>query len=60
MALSRPRVLQYGKMPLPQLDTELAQRYDVHILSQQADPDRFLAEHGAQFEYAVTSAAMER
>ncbi|MEG1102757.1 MAG: 2-hydroxyacid dehydrogenase, partial [Comamonas sp.] len=58
MTLSRPRVLQYGKMPLPQLDAELAQAYDVHILSQQADPQRFLAEHGAQFEYVVTSAAM--
>ncbi|WP_315122533.1 2-hydroxyacid dehydrogenase [Comamonas antarctica] len=58
MAPSRPRVLQYGKMPLPQLDAELAQAYDVQILSEQADPQRFLAEQGAQFEYAVTSAAM--
>ena len=24
MATSRPRVLQFGKMPLPQLDAELA------------------------------------
>ncbi len=58
MAHSRPRVLQYGKMPLPQLDADLAQAYDVHLLSQEADPDRFLAEHGAQFKYLVTSAAM--
>lgn len=58
MATIRPRVLQYGQMPLAQLDAELAQAYDVHILSQEADPDRFLAEHGAQFEYLVTSAAM--
>ncbi|HQQ69100.1 MAG TPA: 2-hydroxyacid dehydrogenase [Alicycliphilus sp.] len=58
MTPPRPRVLQYGKMPLPQLDADLAQAYDVHILSQEADPDRFLAEHGAQFEYLVTSAAM--
>ncbi|MEG1771477.1 MAG: 2-hydroxyacid dehydrogenase [Comamonas sp.] len=58
MALSRPRVLQYGKMPLPQLDAELAQAYDVQILSEQADPERFLAEQGAQFPYVVTSAAM--
>lgn len=58
MANSRPRVLQYGKMPLPQLDTDLAQAYDVHILSQEADPERFLAEHGAQFEYLVTSAGL--
>lgn len=58
MALSRPRVLQYGKMPLPQLDAELAQAYEVHLLSEQSDPDRFLAEQGAQFPYLVTSAAM--
>ena len=58
MATSRPRVLQYGKMPLPQLDIDLAQSYDVHILSQETDPQRFLAAHGAQFEYVVTSAAM--
>ncbi|MDR0226403.1 MAG: 2-hydroxyacid dehydrogenase [Burkholderiaceae bacterium] len=58
MATSRPRVLQIGKMPLPPLDAELAQAYEVHILSEQADPDRFLAEQGGQFEYVVTSAAM--
>ena len=32
MATIRPRVLQYGKMPLTQLDAELAQAYDVSIL----------------------------
>ncbi|MGE8443996.1 MAG: 2-hydroxyacid dehydrogenase [Comamonas testosteroni] len=58
MATIRPRVLQYGKMPLTQLDAELAQAYDVSILCDQPDPERFLAEHGGQFEYAVTSAAM--
>jgi len=58
MATTRPRVLQYGKMPLPQLDAELAQTYAVTLLSEQTDPDRFMAEHGAQFEYLVTSAAM--
>lgn len=55
---SRPRVLQFGKMPLPQLDAELARDYEVSILSEQADPGRFLTEHGAEFEYLVTSAAM--
>lgn len=54
----RPRVLQIGKMPLPQLDVDLAQAYDIHLLSQESDPQRFLAEHGAQFEYLVTSAGM--
>ena len=58
MASSRPRVLQYGKMPLPQLDAELAQAYDVQLLSEQSDPERFLAEQGAQFEYLVTTAAL--
>ncbi|MEG0053539.1 MAG: 2-hydroxyacid dehydrogenase [Comamonas sp.] len=58
MATTRPRVLQYGKMPLPQLDADLAQAYEVSILSEQPDPEHFLAEHGAQFEYLVTSAAM--
>lgn len=58
MATTRPRVLQYGRMPLPQLDADLAGTYEVHILSEQADPWRFLAAQGAQFEYLVTSAAM--
>jgi lactate dehydrogenase-like 2-hydroxyacid dehydrogenase len=58
MATSRPRVLQFGKMPLPQLDAELAEAYEVTLLSEQPDRERFLAEHGAQFEYLVTSAAM--
>ena len=58
MATTRPRVLQYGKMPLPQFDAELAQAYAVTLLSEQPDPDRFLAEHGAQFEYLVTTAAL--
>ena len=58
MPSSRPRVLQFGKLPLPQLDADLAQAYNVHLLSAEADPQRFLAEHGAQFEILVTSAAM--
>lgn len=58
MATTRPRVLQYGKMPLPQLDAELAQAYAVTLLSEQPDPDRFLTEHGAQFEYLITTAAL--
>lgn len=58
MSSSRPRLLQYGKLPLPALDSELAQRYEVSVLSAQSDPQRFLAEQGAQFELLVTSAAM--
>ncbi|GGH61003.1 hydroxyacid dehydrogenase [Comamonas phosphati] len=45
-------------MPLPQLDADLAGAYEVHLLSEQASPQRFLAERGVQFEYLVTSAAM--
>ncbi len=56
--MAQPRVLQIGKMPLPQLDTDLAALYDVHVLASEADPARFLAAHGAEFEYLVTSAAM--
>ena len=56
--MARPHVLQYGKMPLPQLDADLAASYDVHVLSSEADPVRFLAAHGAEFEYLVTSAGM--
>lgn len=45
-------------MPLSALDRELAAQFDVAVLSEQADPDRFLAEQGTHFEYLVTSAAM--
>ena len=41
MATSRPRVLQFGKMPLPQLDAELAQAYEVTLLSEQPGRERF-------------------
>lgn len=59
MTQQRPsRILQYGRMPLPALDHELAAHYDVTVLSEQADPARFLAEQGAQFDCVVTSAAM--
>lgn len=53
-----PRILQYGRMPLPALDQELAAQFDVTVLSEQPDRARFLAEHGADFEGVVTSAAM--
>ncbi|MBS0292126.1 MAG: 2-hydroxyacid dehydrogenase [Proteobacteria bacterium] len=52
------RILQYGKMPLPALDHELAAQYDVTLLSEQSDPTRFLTEQGATFGCVVTSAAM--
>lgn len=52
------RILQYGRMPLPELDRELAAQFDVTVLSEQADPARFLVEHGDAFDCVVTSAAM--
>lgn len=52
------RILQLGRMPLPQLDGELAAQYDVTLLSDQANPERFLAEQGAAFDCVVTSATM--
>ena len=58
MTLHRSRILQYGRMPLPALDQELAAQFDVTVLSDQPDRTRFLAEHGPDFECVVTSAAM--
>ena len=40
---------------MPELEAALAQRYDVAILSSQADPARFLAEQGPRFEALVTT-----
>lgn len=57
-ATHRPRVLQIGKMPLPALDADLAQEFDTTVLSAQADPQQFLADHGSEFAYLVTSASM--
>ena len=58
--MTRPpaRILQYGRMPLPELDRELAAQFDVTLLSEQPDPARFLAGHGGAFTCVVTSAAM--
>lgn len=52
------RILQYGNMPLPMLDRELAAQFDVTLLSDQPDRAGFLAEHGGEFDCVVTSAAM--
>jgi hydroxypyruvate reductase len=38
----RPRVLQIGRL-LPALEARLAADYDVTLLAQQDDPERFLA-----------------
>ena len=52
------RILQYAPLPLPALDRELAEQFDVTLLSAQPDRARFLAEHGAGFDCVVTSAAL--
>ena len=53
-----PRILQIGRLPLPALEAELAARYRVACLADQADPAAFLALHGAEFTGVVTTAAI--
>ena len=53
---TRPRLLQIARLPLPALETDLAARYDVTCLADQADPAAFLAQRGAEFAGVVTSA----
>ena len=51
------RILQAGKL-VPALEQALHARYSVHRLANEPDPAAFLAEHGAQFDAVVTSAAI--
>ena len=51
------RILQAGKL-VPALEQALHARYSVHRLADEPDPAAFLAEHGAQFDAVVTSAAI--
>ncbi|CAN7601985.1 2-hydroxyacid dehydrogenase [Acidovorax sp. LjRoot117] len=53
-----PRILQIGRLPLPALETELAARYHVTCLADQADPAGYLAMHGAEFSGVVTTASI--
>lgn len=53
-----PRILQIGRLPLPALETELAARYSVACPADQADPQGFLAAHGAEFSGVVTTASI--
>lgn len=53
----RHRLLQAGPL-LPALEQALAARYAVQRLSDEADPQAFLAAHGADFDGYVTSAVM--
>ena len=58
MTTALPRILQIGRLPLPALETELAARYHVSCLADQADPAGFLALQGAQFSGVVTTASI--
>lgn len=53
--MSKLRVLQVGSLS-DRFNHELAQRYDVSALWQQAEPLNFLREQGEQFIYMVSSA----
>ena len=52
---TRPQVLQNGPLT-PALEAALAAEFDVTHLSNQADPQAFLATHGARFTGLSTSA----
>jgi hydroxypyruvate reductase len=52
--MSRQRVLQAGRL-MPELEAALAAQFDCHLLFEQPDPARFLAEHGASFRALVTT-----
>ena len=53
--MNTPKVLQIGALS-ERFNRTLAQRYDVTALWQQADPQTFLREHGADFELLASSA----
>lgn len=53
----KQRVLQNGRL-LPSLEAALAERYDLHPLWREADPDAFLAAHGGDFAGYVASARL--
>lgn len=53
--MSKRSVLQQGRLS-PALEEQLAQRYDLHPLWKESDPDAFLAAHGPEFLALATSA----
>jgi len=56
-APTRPRLLQVIRL-LPALEQRLAATYDLHRLTDEADPQAFLARQGGDFSGLVTSAAL--
>lgn len=55
--MTRPRLLQLVRYP-GGLDQQLAERYDVHLLPDEAVPQAFLAARGGEFVAMATSAAV--
>ena len=55
--MKKHRILQAGRL-LPSLEKRLAAEFDLHLLANEADPQAFLREHGAEFVGYVASAAL--
>jgi lactate dehydrogenase-like 2-hydroxyacid dehydrogenase len=53
--LMKPRLLENGRLS-PQLEASLSEAFDTHFLWREAEPDSFLAQHGAEFVGLATSA----
>jgi hydroxypyruvate reductase len=53
--MSKPRLLQNGRLS-PDLESALAQEFDIHPLWRETDPAAFLAKRGGEFAGVVTSA----
>jgi len=53
----KERLLQNGRL-LPALEAALADRYELHPLWREADPQAFLAAHGADFAGYIASARL--
>lgn len=53
----KKQILQNGRL-MPALESMLAEEFDVHPLWNEADPQAFLAQHGARFSALVTSAPL--
>jgi lactate dehydrogenase-like 2-hydroxyacid dehydrogenase len=52
--MDKPRILQNGRL-MPELEARLAAEFDIRRLADEPDPDKFLAQHGAEFVGLVTS-----
>jgi hydroxypyruvate reductase len=51
---TKPRVLQAGRV-MPYLEAALAEQFDTRILTNEADPNAFLAAHGAEYSALVST-----